>query len=1120
MSDPAEERADAAPALPSDPDGAGAGAPSLPPSLAPGPRRRRAGVWLLLSLPVMALAAVFAFLVFSHRPIAAPDWLVARIETRANAALSGKLSIALSGGIDMVVDEGFLPRVRLKTVQIARPNGAPLAVLPELRFSLWVEPLLRGQVQVRSFRIRGASLALRRLADGRIDLDLGGGGAMADLPLDSPQAAAAALETALAAPALARLERVTAEDTRIRLDDVQAARVWEVSAGRFALTQDAEEIAATLSFDVGAQNALPAQVALSATTRKGGPGLTYGAAVNGVPARDLALASPALAALSLLDAPISGSLRSGVDDEGASQPLEARLEIGEGAISPAEGAAPVPFEGAGVRLSYDPASDRVAFSDLSFQSRALRLRADGQTLLRDLDGLRPGTLITQIAITDLALDPEGVFERPARFSQGAADLRLHLDPFRVELGQLQLIEGERRITGRGAVSADAEGWRVALDLGVNRTGKDDLLALWPPKLVEPTRKWVAENIATGELTNVRAALRLAPGQEPRLALNYEFRGAEVTALRSLPPVREGRGFATIHDNRHALMVEEGHVVPPAGGQIEVADTTITVPDIRVKFAPMVVRLMTRSPIRAALSLLDEPPFEFLKKAGKGTDIAEGWAEAETELNFRLTPKIAPEDVDFDVRARLTEVSSDKIVPGQRIEAPALRLTADRTGMVLSGKGQMAGVTFDARWSQRFAPEAKGISTLDGYVNVTPAGLEAFNIALPKGAVAGSGWGHLRLDLRADQPPGYFFESDLKGLALKVPEIGWSKPAATKGNVKLTGRLGSPPTVEALSLTAPGLAAAGDLTLGKAGLERARLSSLTIGGWFKGALDLVGRGGRSPDIELKGGRFDLGKMSLGRGGGVGAGGAGGSRISGRLDRVQVTDTIALQRFSGNFTTRGGFQGEFAGAVNGGAAVEGVIAPAANGRPAVRISGADAGAVLAASGIFDKARGGRLDLTLSPVGASSYEGTASSTALRVKDAPVLASLLSAASVVGLLEQLNGEGILFTSVEGAFRLTPGGVSVTRGEAIGASMGVTMTGNYYPEAGRLDMQGVISPFYLVNGIGQVLTRKGEGLFGFTYRLGGSAARPEISVNPFSLLTPGMFREIFRREPPVLQAE
>jgi hypothetical protein len=102
----------------------------------------------------------------------------------------------------------------------------------------------------------------------------------------------------------------------------------------------------------------------------------------------------------------------------------------------------------------------------------------------------------------------------------------------------------------------------------------------------------------------------------------------------------------------------------------------------------------------------------------------------------------------------------------------------------------------------------------------------------------------------------------------------------------------------------------------------------------------------------------------------------------------------------------------------------------------------------------------------------------------------------------------------------LTDQGVSVKKGSAIGASMGVTMAGNFYPASGKIDMQGVISPFYLVNGIGQILTRRGEGLFGFTYDLTGTQAAPVVSVNPFSLFTPGMFREIFRRDPPPLVSE
>ena len=70
-------------------------------------------------------------------------------------------------------------------------------------------------------------------------------------------------------------------------------------------------------------------------------------------------------------------------------------------------------------------------------------------------------------------------------------------------------------------------------------------------------------------------------------------------------------------------------------------------------------------------------------------------------------------------------------------------------------------------------------------------------------------------------------------------------------------------------------------------------------------------------------------------------------------------------------------------------------------------------------------------------------------------------------------------------------------------------------PEVEVAVCQGVISPLYLLNGIGSFLTRKGEGLIGFNFNLTGSAASPSVSVNPLSAFTPGMFREIFRRPVP-----
>ena len=162
---------------------------------------------------------------------------------------------------------------------------------------------------------------------------------------------------------------------------------------------------------------------------------------------------------------------------------------------------------------------------------------------------------------------------------------------------------------------------------------------------------------------------------------------------------------------------------------------------------------------------------------------------------------------------------------------------------------------------------------------------------------------------------------------------------------------------------------------------------------------------------------------------------------------------------------------------------------------------------------------MDLILNPEGAAGrYRGRIEMRSLRVVNAPVLAELLGAISVVGLLEQLNGAGLLFGQVQAEFRVLPGAIEVSRGSAVGASLGVSAEGVYRTATSEIDMQGTISPIYLLNGIGQIFSRKGEGLFGFNYRLTGPASAIRVSVNPLSILTPGMFREIFRQRPPNLK--
>jgi hypothetical protein len=126
-----------------------------------------------------------------------------------------------------------------------------------------------------------------------------------------------------------------------------------------------------------------------------------------------------------------------------------------------------------------------------------------------------------------------------------------------------------------------------------------------------------------------------------------------------------------------------------------------------------------------------------------------------------------------------------------------------------------------------------------------------------------------------------------------------------------------------------------------------------------------------------------------------------------------------------------------------------------------------------------------------------------------------------VVGLLQQMEDEGIHFETITGSGKIRRNGIQVDQLSAVGASMGLTLNGWYEPKAKTVDFEGVITPIYIVNGafqaiLGKLFGReKGEGLFGFTYTIKGNADAPKVAVNPLSILAPGVFREIFRRDPP-----
>lgn len=1086
--------------------------PESTPAAPPRRRHRVRWPWASLSLILVLLTGIVGALALSDKPIRLPVWLVAEAEARVNRMLAvpGGLRPQIAvGAVQIVIERDFVPRLDLDDVRLIGTAGRTVAQLPQVQVGLDKAALLKGQLRPSSLRIIGAQITLKRTEDGRFDLAFGG-----EIDETGPGSFAELLdrvEAAFASPALSALRKVQAEALVLTLDDRRAGRVWQVGDGRLRLDNRPKELALELGFGLVGGGSAPARASLTFISDKASSAVRITSTVDQVAAADLATQAPALRWLAVVDAPISGSLAVELDAAGHVTTGAGTLAIAKGGLHPTEGSAAIPFDRAGLAFLLDPVAQTVSFSDLSVESTSLRLKASGMIRAPSMGTGLPDSFIGQVQVTDLRVHPAGLFEAPVTFNAGVIEFRLRLNPFSIDVGQISLTEDKSRLVAKGAISADARGWTVGLDVSMNEIRHDRLLALWPLALVPKTREWLVANVQEGLLFNVRGGVRLRPGVDPVVALGYEFAGADVRFLRTLPPIRDGYGYSTLIGTRYTVVLAKGGVTPAMGGRIDASGSVFKVLDITQKPAEAEVMLKTDSSVTAALSLLDEPPFRFLAKAGYPVDIAGGKAITTAVLRMPLRPKIGVNDVAFQVDGQLTDVTSDKLVKGRILRATALHLAADNAGMRISGPGFLGQAPFVATWSQAFGPEAKGRSRVEGEVDISQAVLDEFSVRLPAGAVSGRGKGDLTMEI--EKGGGSFkLVSDLRGVALRFAPLALRKDPAGPAEFELLGRLGKPVSIDSVRLASGNVTAEGSVSLREDGrLDVAQFGRVTSGDWLDASVEITGQGSGNPvGVAITGGRLDLRRLPSG----AGAGGEG-VPIDVTLDTLQVTQGISLTDLRGRFDTARGLDGVFTASVNGKAPVRGAVAPTSSGT-AARLQSDDAGAVLAASGIFSTARGGSLDVTLRPRGKpGEYDGDGQISNIQVRDAPVLAELLNAISVIGLLEQLNASGLVFTSANAQFRTSPEGIVIRRGAAVGASLGVSMEGSYSMRSETLNMKGVISPLYLINGIGSVLTKPGEGVFGFNYDLTGSVDDPQVSVNPLSILTPGMLREMFRTDAP-----
>lgn len=1078
-----------------------------------GRRLRRAGLWGGGIALALALAAAVAAMAMIGTRVTAPDWLRDRITTRINTALQG-VNVSF-GDMSIVIEADGVPRLSLNQVLIRDETGTPLARLSDVQGAVALAPLFRGEVQPGAIRLSGARVTLRRAADGAVGVSVG----ETHGAVEEAETVTALIEQADAffqRPQFAALTEVSADNLTLRYEDARAQKAWTVDGGRVSFTREGQQLTISTDFALLGARDYATTLAMSYASRIGETAAEFSVEIEDMPAGDIAGQSPALSWLNALDAPISGAIRAAVDETGRLGPLDAVLEIGAGVLNPNEGARPVAFDHASSHFTYDPDQQIIRFRELQLDSKWVSARIEGQTHLAGMEDGWPDALVSQFRVHELSANPMELYENPAVFEGATMDMRLNLDPFRVTLGELSLSDRGQHLVMRGDVRAEPDGWYLSVDGQMAAIDPDRLMALWPESLEPKTRTWIADNIRTVELSDIQLALRSVPGHKPDVFLAFDFADLTTRFIRDVPMIEAASGHASIYDNRFVISAHEGHVTAAEGGRIDISGSSFDIPDIRIKRGPGRVRAKTESTITAALSLLNEEPFRFLDKAGRPVTLADGEARLDGTLDFLVVDDLTPEDVAFNVTGTLAAVRSEQLVEGRVLAASELHLEASHEKLAIRGEGRVGRVPFSGRWEMPLTEGSGGASQVEGWIELSERFADEFRIGLPPGSISGAGKARIEIGFAKDAAPKFRMSSDLAGVMLRLRPLGWQVGAAQTGLLEVAGSLGTPPAIDRLRVDAGGLRAEGSVTLTEAGnLQQASFGRVQLGTWIDAPVDLVGLGpGKAPLVRVLGGEIDLRQTSLAGQEDEGQRGERGP-VSLRLDRLQVSDTIALTEFNAELDMSGGADGAFSGKVNGQSEISGRVLPSAEGS-AFRIVSQDAGGVLRSANLLKQARDGSLELILVPEARSgTYRGKLKADNLRVKDAPAIAALLNALSVIGLLEQLGGEGIHFNRVEADFLLAPERVTLYSGSAVGASMGISMEGYYYMEAGQMDMEGVISPIYAVNMLGGVFSRQGEGLLGFQYGLKGPTSNPKVQVNPLSVFTPGLFRELFRRPPP-----
>ena len=1072
------------------------------------------------------------------------------LEDAVNDAASGLVIRFDQAVLEWSRDEGKVNLVILGT-RVFDLQGRIIAQAPKADLDLAAAPLLTGRAELKRIALIGVQLTVVRSTEGA--LRLGFGESRSEDNLSGP--IRAALQAKAVPGATRGIDSFAVLDARLAFHDEETG-LFLVSPGADLMVQGGQDglLSAALDANIEVSGA-EAHLVGKATL---GP--------DGIPRRGeieiRGLSLPALAANSEtfaflapfgLTADLTASFELDANGRLASADFGAG---GKGLLGrQAQDALAVPVSALRLVGRYDGAARRLLVEDIGLQGEHASGRGRVQIDLVAASGEVPPHVAFQGEADDIALDLAGVFAGPVRFERASvrgtydrAVRRLTVEHAGLEADPLSLdAAGAVVFAGEASPEIALTGRMAAIDVRA-------LLDFWPLGLGGGAREWIETNVLAGRIGSSTLQANIPAGAldgeklaDDALTFTLPLENLTAVYIAGLTPLTGMQGRGVLSGDTFRADVSTAAI-----GPLAVSEGHVVIPDLHAAAPSGEIAAHIAGTVQDVLRLIDQPRLGYPTRFKIDIDKTAGNAALDLDFAVPMLKDISVDQVRIAISARLTDFA---LALDERIRLADGDMTFKIGNDSLEGEGDtvFSGDRLHVKWRELFAPEA-GPTT---FLHAAGTLREGARIALGLPAadfVEGPIDVAVDLEGRRARIERGTLSADLTRTIFKPAAVTLDKaegvPAAGKANlvsdadgsleltdiaiagrdIDIRGRLTLDPGGKIVSLNMPVVRSgprndfSATVETGANGRRIARIE-----GRAYDASGLVRLGGKSgganadrPQAEETSADPDAWRAEK------------PLEIDAKIGRLFLEEDVSFDGVTLDMELQGDRLNAFAlsAGVTAGGRIDGALENQEDGRRKLTVTASDASALTRGLTGFTSMRGGTLSFTaMLPAAAPpnpdgvlrqrstpGYLGELKIDDFRIVDQPFLTRLFSAGSLGGILQLLQGSGIAFDTLEAPFSARGPIIIVRDGRAAGPAVGVSFQGTVDRRRDRLDISGTMLPLYGINSIlgvvpllGDVLVSKpGEGIIGLTFAIRGDIDEPGLTVNPLSVLTPGIFRRIF----------